>query len=108
MKINVQFFANHYDLSADLEGEKSTITIGEDIYELNDGFNDFIKIDKFFNEREGKFSVSDFKQFFDISLGKDQSDKLLGKNYGLKFLRKVVTAISENLKGDDKEEVSGA
>ena len=96
--------AKVYDLSAYLEEKSATIKLGEDEYEISDGFNDLLKIDALANRREEMSSAEFVREFLTVSLGKEAAEKLINKNYKTKVYMKIIESIQDSLMGDDEEE----
>lgn len=96
--------AKVYDLSAYLEEKKAVIKLGEDEYEISDGFNDLLKIDALASRRD-EISNSEFvSEFLSISLGKEAAEKLIAKNYKTKIYMKIIESIQNAISGDEEQE----
>lgn len=96
--------AKVYDLSAYLEEKAATIKLGEDEYEISDGFNDLLKIDALANRR-GEMNNAEFvKEFLTVSLGKEAADNLIAKNYKIKVYMKIIESIQNSLTGGEEEQ----
>lgn len=98
--------AKVYDLSAYLEEKKSTIKLGEDEFEISDGFNDLLKIDALSNQREGMSSSQFVREFLCIALGKDNAEYLMAKNYKVKVYTKIIESIQDSISGNEQEDAS--
>ena len=83
--------ANVYDLSAYLEEKNATIKLGEDEYEISDGFNDLLKIDALANRRDEMSNAEFVHEFLTVSLGKEAAEKLINKNYKTKIYMKIIS-----------------
>ena len=97
-----------YDLSSYLQEEKAKIKLGEEEFEINDGFNDMLKVDALSN-RQNDMSITEFVvEFLKITLGEDVAKVLLERNYKskvyLKIMEKIQEAYSDN--PDDNGESS--
>ena len=96
--------AKVYDLSAYLEEKAATIKLGEDEYEISDGFNDLLKIDALANRRDEMNNAEFVKEFLTVSLGKEAADKLIAKNYKTKVYMKIIESIQDSLTGGEEEQ----
>lgn len=96
--------AKVYDLSAYLEEKNATIKLGEDVYEISDGFNDLLKIDALSNRRESMDNVDFIREFLTIALGKEAAEALITKNYKTKVYMKIIECIQDSLMGGDEEQ----
>ena len=92
--------AKVYDLSKYLEEQKSTIKLGDDTYEISDGFNDLLKVDALSNKRDEMDPTEFVKEFLRITLGEAQADKLIEKNYKFDIYVKIMNCIEETYSGD--------
>ena len=97
-----------FDLSSYLEEKKSTIKLGDEVFEVSDGFNDLLKIDALANRKSELESADFIKEFLTISLGEDAATKLIERNYPIKLYIKVMNCIEEIYSGDSNEEQEGA
>ena len=96
--------AKVYDLSSYLEEKKSTIKLGDDVYEISDGFNDFLKLDALSSSRDQYTNPQFVKKFLEVSLGSEQAEKLISKNYKLSIYLKIIDSIQDAIAGKDDEE----
>ena len=96
--------AKVYDLSAYLEEKRSTIKLGEDEYEISDGFNDLLKIDALANSREDMGNADFVREFLTVALGKDAAEKLIAKNYKTKIYMQIIESIQDSLTGGEEQE----
>lgn len=93
-----------FDLSSYLQEEKATIKLGNDTYEINDGFNDMLKVDAL-SSRKDELSTTDFvKEFLKVTLGEEAALGLIGKNYPTKVYIKIMNCIQEAYSGDSDED----
>ena len=99
--------AKVYDLSSYLQEEKATIKIGEEVFQISDGFNDLLKIDALSNRREELGTIDFIKEFLKIALGEEAGNKLLERNYSVKIYMKIMNCIQE-VYGNGDEEQEGA
>lgn len=84
-----------YDLSSYLQEEKAKIKLGEEEFEINDGFNDMLKVDALSN-RQNDMSITEFVvEFLKITLGEDVAKTLLERNYKSKVYLKIMEKIQE-------------
>lgn len=96
--------AKFYDLSSYLEEKKATIKLGEETFEINDGFNDLLKIDAL-SARKEELGTSGFVQeFLKIALGNEKAEVLISRNYSTKVYVKIMNCIQEVYSGDDEQE----
>lgn len=96
--------AKVYDLSSYLEEKKSTIKLGDIVLEINDGFNDLLKIDAL-SGRRADMETSEFVQeFLKVALGEEQAKLLLSKNLSTKVYIKIMNCIQEVYAGEDEEQ----
>lgn len=98
--------AKVYDLSAYLEEKKSTIKLGEDEYEISDGFNDLLKIDALSAQREEMGNMEFVKKFLAIALGEENAAKLIAKNYKSHVYMKIMDSVQDAISGDSQEDAS--
>lgn len=99
--------AKVYDLSSYLQEEKATIKIGEEVFQISDGFNDLLKIDALSNRRDELGTTEFVKEFLKIALGEEAGNKLLERNYSVKIYMKIMSCIQE-VYGNGDEEQEGA
>lgn len=93
-----------FDLSSYLEEKKSTIKLGDEEFEISDGFNDLLKIDAL-SSRRGEMSSPEFvKEFLGIALGEESAKELLDRNYSHKFYVEVMNCIEKVYSGDDSDQ----
>lgn len=95
--------AKVYDLSMYLEEKAAKIKLGEDEFEVRDGFNDLLKIDALSNRRDELGTTEFIKEFLSISLGDEAAEKLISKNYKTKVYVKIMESI-EAVYSDDEQE----
>lgn len=96
--------AKVFDLSSYLEEKKATIKLGDLEVEINDGFNDLLKIDALTN-RKDELEMTEFvKEFLRIALGVDVADKLIAKNYRTHVYVKIMDCIQEVYAGSNEQE----
>lgn len=88
-----------FDLSEYLEEKKSKIVIGEQEFEVKDGFNDLLKIDALTSKREDMGSTEFVQEFLSIALGKEQADNLIGLNLPIAAYMKIMNCIQEVYSG---------
>lgn len=93
-----------FDLSSYLEESKSKITIGEEEYEISNGFNDLLKIDALAARREQLGTAEFIKEFLVIALGKEGAEKLINKNYSTKLYLKIMDCIQSVYSDDDNDQ----
>lgn len=96
--------AKVYDLSAYLEEKNATIKLGEDEYEISDGFNDLLKIDALSNRRDELSNAEFVQEFLTVALGKEAAEKLIAKNYKTKVYMKIIESIQDSLTGGEEQE----
>lgn len=96
--------AKVYDLSSYLEEKKATIKLGDEVLEINDGFNDLLKIDAL-SERRADLKTSEFvKEFLKIAVGEEKATMLVSRNYSTKVYVKIMNCIQEVYSGDNEQE----
>lgn len=97
--------AKVYDLSKYLEEKKSSIKLGDEEYEISDGFNDLLKIDALSNRKDELESTEFVKEFLRIALGTEVADKLIARNYRVNVYMEIMNCIEKVYSGnsDDKE-----
>ena len=100
--------AKVYDLSSYLQEEKSTIKIGEEVFQISDGFNDLLKIDALSNRKDELGTTEFVKEFLKIALGEEAGNRLLARNYSVKIYMKIMNCIQEVYGNGDDEEQEGA
>lgn len=98
--------AKVYDLSKYLEEEKSKIKFGEEEFEINDGFNDLLKIDALSERRDEIGNAEFIKEFLCITLGTETANELMSRNYKAKVYSKIMESIQAAMSDDDEEGVS--
>lgn len=96
--------AKVYDLSAYLEEKAATIKLGDEEFEISDGFNDLLKIDALSKRRDEIDSMDFVKEFLNIALGKEAATKLIERNYKTKVYMKIMSCIEEVYSGDEEQE----
>ena len=104
-KINLQLFGKVIDLTEELSSENPKLKLGEKEYEINTSFKVILELDKLFKSQEN--DVSFIQSFLKTALGAKAATEILNMNLNVKTLKRVVTAIGEEIKGDDDEEESG-
>ena len=100
--------AKVYDLSSYLEEKAATIKLGEDEFEIKDGFNDLLKIDALSNRREELGSAEFAKEFLRIALGNEVAEQLFARNYRTKVYVKIMECVQEIYAGNDEQEGAGS
>lgn len=95
--------AKVYDLSQYLEEKKSTIKLGNEEFEISDGFNDLLKIDALSNRKDELESTEFVKEFLKIALGEDVAIMLIERNYKVKVYMEIMTCIEKVYSGDDDD-----
>lgn len=101
--------AKVYNLSEYLEEKKATIQLGEETYEISDGFNDLLKIDALSEQRDSMPTTEFVKEFLGVALGKEAAEHLIAKNYRTKVYIEIMNCIEEVYSGvseDEKEDAS--
>lgn len=93
-----------FDLSSYLEERKSKIIIGEEEYEVSNGFNDLIKIDALAERREQLTTAEFIKEFLVVALGREGAEKLINKNYSTKLYLKIMDCIQSVYSDDDNDQ----
>ena len=96
--------AKVFDLSSYLEEKRSTIKLGDQEFEISDGFNDLLKIDALSNRRDEMSSPEFVKEFLNIALGEESAKELLGRNYKVSFYVEVMNCIEKVYSGDDSDQ----
>lgn len=96
--------AKVFDLSSYLEEKKSTIKLGEEEFEINEGFNDLLKIDALSNRRDEMESTEFVTEFLKIALGEEAAETLIERNYKSSVYLKIMNCIEEVFKGEDEED----
>lgn len=95
--------AKAFDLSSYLQEEKAIIKIGNDVYEISDGFNDLLKIDALSNRKDEMGTAEFVQEFLKIALGKERGEELLSRNYQVKVYLEIMHCI-EQVYGNDEEQ----
>lgn len=98
--------AKVYDLSKYLTEEKSKIKIGDDEFEIRDGFNDLLKMDALSERRDELGNTEFVKEFLSITLGRNAANELMERNYPAKVYSKIMESIQDAISGEDEEGVS--
>ena len=96
--------AKVFDLSSYLEEKKAIIKLGEEEFEISDGFNDLLKIDALSNRRDELSSSEFVREFLSISLGLEAADKLISRNYKIKIYTEIINCIQKVYSGDEDEQ----
>ena len=104
--IDIKLFGKVYDLTEDLSSEASVIKIGEKEYEINTGFKTVMELDKMFKKDQSDTAF--VKDFLGTALGKKAADELIALDKPLKFYKKIIEIIGEEIKGSDDEESGNA
>lgn len=99
--------AKVYDLSSYLEEKKSTIKLGDEVYEISDGFNDLLKIDALSNRRDEIDSTEFVQEFLKISLGEDAANKLISRNYRVQVYMEIMNCIEKVYSGNEDDDKEG-
>lgn len=108
-KLNLQLFANVFDLSDLLEEKPSTIVIGDKTFIINDRFSDILAIDALMKGEEGKPAVSDIafvSDFMKIAFGENAAAVLMGYNFPLKAYKRIIEAVKSTIAGATTEDKS--
>ena len=95
--------AKVYDLSQYLEEKKSTIKLGNEEFEISDGFNDLLKIDALSNRKDELESTEFVKEFLKIALGEEVAIMLIERNYKIKVYMEIMECIEKVYSGDDDD-----
>lgn len=95
--------AKVFDLTSILEEKKSAIKVGDEEFEICDGFKDMLEIDALANRRNEMGDVEFVKEFLRISLGKKVANMLIERNYRFAFYVKLMDCIEETLTGDNED-----
>ena len=93
-----------YDLSSYLEEKAATIKLGDEEFEISDGFNDMLKIDALSNRREEMGSTEFVQEFLRIALGEDAANRLIEKNYRTKVYIEIMNCINDAYSGGSEQE----
>lgn len=93
-----------YDLSSYLEEKAATIKLGDEEFEISDGFNDMLKIDALSNRREEMGSTEFVQEFLRIALGEDAANRLIEKNYRTKVYVEIMNCINDAYAGGSEQE----
>ena len=96
--------AKVYNLSEYLEEKKSTIKLGDEVYEINDGFDTLLKIDSLASKKDEMETGEFVKEFLSLALGKENAEKLIEKNYGIKIYTRIMNCIEDSFTDDDSKE----
>ena len=96
--------AKVYDLSAYLEEKPATIKLGEEEYEISDGFNDLLKIDALSNRKDEMSSTDFVQEFLKIALGEEVATELIARNYKTKIYIRIMNCIEEVYSGISEDE----
>lgn len=96
--------AKVFDLSSYLEEKKSVIKLGNEEYEVSDGFNDLLKIDALSNRREELDGTEFVQEFMKIALGEEAATKLIERNYKFKVYVKIMECIEQVYGNSDEQE----
>lgn len=88
-----------FDLSEYLEEKKSKIVIGEQEFEVKDGFNDLLKVDALTSKRDDMGSTEFVQEFLNIALGKEQAGILIAMNLPVAAYMKIMNCIQEVYSG---------
>lgn len=102
--------AKVYDLSAYLEEKPATIKLGNEEFEISDGFNDLLKIDALTQRRDELGSAEFVTEFIKIALGEEAAEKLFARNYKTKIYMKIMDCIEAVYSGisDDEQECASS
>ena len=93
-----------YDLSSYLQEDKAKIKFFEEEFEINDGFNDMLKVDAL-SARKENMSLAEFiKEFLEITLGKDVANDLISRNYKSKIYLKMMESIQDAYTDDPDDD----
>lgn len=98
-----------FDLSEYLEEKKSKIVVGEQEFEVKDGFNDLLKIDALTSKKDDLGSTEFVQEFLSIALGREQAGILIDLNLPIAAYMKIMNCIQEVYSGSiDSNEKSQA
>ena len=100
--------AKVYDLSSYLEEKPAVIKLGEEEFEISDGFNDLLKIDSLSKRKDEYEEVAFVQEFLKIALGEEVATKLIERNYKTKVYIKIMQCIEEVYSGNSGDEQEGA
>lgn len=100
--------AKVFDLSSILEEKKSVIKLDGKEYEINEGFNDLLKIDALSSQKDTLETTDFIKEFLIITLGAEAAEELIAKNYKFSVYVKIMNCIEEVYSGDAEKEESTA
>lgn len=100
--------AKMFNLSEYLEEKKSSIKLGDEEFEISDGFNDLLKIDALSEQKETMSTTEFVKEFLAVALGEENATKLLGRNYSTKLYIQVMHCIEEVYSGVSESEKEDA
>lgn len=95
--------AKVYDLTEMLEEPKSTIKLGTDEYEIDNGFVTALELNDLSNKKDQMDDVEFVKQFLTTALGNEQYKKIIAKRYSTKVMLKVVESIADAMSEGDEE-----
>ena len=97
-----------FDLSEYLEEKKSKIVIGEQEFEVKEGFNDLLKIDALTSKKDDMGSTEFVQEFLNVALGKEQAGILIDMNLPVAAYMKIMNCIQEvysgSIEGDAKSQ----
>ena len=97
-----------FNLSEYLEEKRSSIKLGEEEFEISDGFNDLLKIDALSDQKETMTTTDFVKEFLGVALGEETAKMLIGRNYSTKLYIQVMHCIEEVYSGVSESEKEDA
>lgn len=100
--------AKIFNLSEYLSDEKDKIVIGDHEYEIENGFNALLKIDALSENRENMGELEYVSEFMRLSLGEENANDIIAKNYSIKMYMGVVKAIQKSFSNEDENEKESA
>lgn len=104
--IDIKLFGKVYDLTEDLSSEPAVIKINDKEYEVNTGFKTVMELDKVFKKSQS--DIVFVTEFLEKALGKKPAEELIALNKPMKFYKKIIQIIGDEIKGSDEEESGNA
>lgn len=104
--IDIKLFGKVYDLTEDLSSEPSVIKVGDKEYKINTGFKSVMELDKVF--KQGQSDITFVKAFLEKAFGKKASDELIALDKPMKFYKKIIEIVGDEIKGSDEEDSGNA
>lgn len=95
--------AKVFDLSSYLEEKKAIIKLGDEEFEVSDGFNDLLKIDALSKSRAEMEPQQFIQEFLKISLGEEAAQELIARNYRTFVYSKIMQCIEAVYSGDEED-----